>query len=159
MLAVPLVSLDPYKRAKIGYAAGFVVAGLTLLFLSFTANPSKDQAMVLGGLSLAFLLTGAFLYLRAGKIHLCGTFKLNGTSLIVERIDHTLEQSLKEMGSVRFTDEGFHKLHGNHGKIFGISFKFSDEKEWQHFQLFFVSEKEVAEFLRPIKAAGLKTEF
>jgi hypothetical protein len=158
-LTFPIVSIDPYKRTKIWYAAGFVVASMSLTFVTYTMITTREQAVILGSLSLVFILVGAFLYLKAGKVNSLGELTVVDGRVSMQRSEHLLEFDLSSVDALEFTDEGMHRYNGNFGKILKLTFYAKGDNHLKSCSLYFISEKNIAELLKPVKSAGIRIKF
>lgn len=153
----PLVSIDPYKRTKIFYAAGFVVSGMTIMFLVFSSKTmGLNTANILMMMSLLFFALGAFLYWRAGKIFGAGEIKMGDTEISIQKTVGPQTLFTSGIRMVQLKDEGFQKFERKNGKVFTCTFISADGLDKQRLQVFFAGEENLRTFLSPLKAAGIE---
>lgn len=155
-----LVSIDQHKRSKIMYAAGFIVAAMTLFFLLSTApNLSYSAGVILMGMVIVFALTGLFFFVRAGKIYHAGKLLLSADEIILEQNGEVVNYYFGLYSEVNIKDEGFHSYKGRNGKILTLTFHKKESRDLLSLQLFFPSEKNLAEFLSPLNASGIPINY
>lgn len=152
-----LVSIDPFKRTKIFYSAGFIVSGMTLLFFVYSsAHIGTAAANILSVMALVFFGIGAFLYWRAGKVYASGTVSISDQEWSFNLTDDVQQIQPSQISEIQVKDEGFQSLGFKKGKVITITCLSDQNKELKRFQVFFESEDELRSFLSPVKASGVK---